>query len=528
MGHLVRLSYPDALSGSFALASHADPSTPGTAYSDWECTVADPVRVLSAAGRRTFYVKAATDVVVYDADGVTVDTFTEGVRAELVGVNALSLTGTLPDGTQGGGGDISLADFVAAVRTSFGANNLKVRETGQASDLLLKDALANVRSANLPYFNVKSAPYNAIGDGVNIDVTAIQAAIAAASAAGGGVVYLPRGTYQCPTGLSITDRNVSLYGDGPGASTVRFTGAGFAVSVVGSGAIAGNSISNLAISTTSTSSGAKALTIATNPGFRLFGCLIQTAGQSAGAITTTTSCLIANNYLDVVLQLAGSNGVVEIGTGALSVNITGNISAQSWLGTNFCFYNSATATAAVTISNNTFNQGSSASYLLFCNTGSGLSGMFTVSGNTGAFGKSVILNVGGLASNVRETANQSGVQVSGICTGNIVSTSRQKTALIASSATLSVNALDNNDAFMDATSTPVAVSDPGTAWDGCDLQIVIRNTLGGALTINYNAVFLGTGALGTLAAGATRTTVFRRKESGTTPGWRLVSSVDAA
>ncbi len=91
-----------------------------------------------------------------------------------------------------------------------------------------------------------------------------------------------------------------------------------------------------------------------------------------------------------------------------------------------------------------------------------------------------------------------------------------------------MNAVDNNDAFMDATSTPLAVNTPGAAWDGCDLQLVIRNTLGGALTINYNAVFLGTGGLGTLAAGQTRTSVFRRKESGTTPGWRLVSSVDAA
>ena len=44
-------------------------------------------------------------------------------------------------------------------------------------------------------FNVKAAPYGAVGDGVTDDTAAMQAAINAAVAAGGGTIYLPAGTY---------------------------------------------------------------------------------------------------------------------------------------------------------------------------------------------------------------------------------------------------------------------------------------------------------------------------------------------
>lgn len=63
--------------------------------------------------------------------------------------------------------------------------------------------------------NVRSEPYLAAGNGMADDSTAIQAAIDAAAAAGGGVVYLPQGTYNT-AGEKITLKpKVVLKGDGP-------------------------------------------------------------------------------------------------------------------------------------------------------------------------------------------------------------------------------------------------------------------------------------------------------------------------
>lgn len=69
--------------------------------------------------------------------------------------------------------------------------------------------------------------FGAVGDGIHDDTAAIQAAIDAAGAAGGGEVYLPAGTYavhggaEASKGALILRNNVTVYGDGMGASTVK-------------------------------------------------------------------------------------------------------------------------------------------------------------------------------------------------------------------------------------------------------------------------------------------------------------------
>jgi len=58
-------------------------------------------------------------------------------------------------------------------------------------------------------FNVRS--YGAVGDGTNLDSSAINQAIQAASAAGGGTVFVPAGTYLCGS-IRLTS-NIHLYLD---------------------------------------------------------------------------------------------------------------------------------------------------------------------------------------------------------------------------------------------------------------------------------------------------------------------------
>lgn len=62
-------------------------------------------------------------------------------------------------------------------------------------------------------YNVKSPTYGALGDGSHDDTVAIQAALNAANAAGGGVVYLPAGQYKISAALTMYNR-ITLRGDG--------------------------------------------------------------------------------------------------------------------------------------------------------------------------------------------------------------------------------------------------------------------------------------------------------------------------
>lgn len=68
--------------------------------------------------------------------------------------------------------------------------------------------------------SVTDEDYGAVGDGVTDDTTAIQAAINAASAAGGGFVFAPAGTYLFNEFLSIS-ANVVLVGAGMGVTVFQ-------------------------------------------------------------------------------------------------------------------------------------------------------------------------------------------------------------------------------------------------------------------------------------------------------------------
>ncbi len=93
--------------------------------------------------------------------------------------------------------------------------------TGEATNATQDTAIAGLGasvaslqgSAGYQVYNVKNAPYNAVGNGVNDDTIPIQTALNAANAAGGGVVYLPAGTYKISSALTMYNR-ITLRGDG--------------------------------------------------------------------------------------------------------------------------------------------------------------------------------------------------------------------------------------------------------------------------------------------------------------------------
>ena len=109
-------------------------------------------------------------------------------------------------------------------------------------------------------FNVKTG-FGAKGDGVTDDTDAINAAIAAAVAAGGGIIYFPRGTYIVSSSFTtITSSGIYFEGSGLYVSIIKHTSdtdnfLTFGDESLGSlGVIKGVGISNLSIKHNSTRS----------------------------------------------------------------------------------------------------------------------------------------------------------------------------------------------------------------------------------------------------------------------------------
>lgn len=83
-----------------------------------------------------------------------------------------------------------------------------------------------VNTSSLPVYNVHV--YGAKGDGATDDTTAIQNAINAANAAGGGTVFLPSGTYKT-TDFLVPLSNVKIQGAGSGSTTIAGYGQQFSI-----------------------------------------------------------------------------------------------------------------------------------------------------------------------------------------------------------------------------------------------------------------------------------------------------------
>jgi hypothetical protein len=202
-------------SGSFDIVLRGT-STPASYYTDFE-GLTSPITgtgvALDARGGGIFYVNSLVKVTAKNSLGATVRQFIAGDASTAVEVRSDSFTGThYQSGAVAASNPTTLAAVLDLVNNSFGTTNWQVLYGG--SSVNLSTALATL--AGLKNFVVTDPAYGAVGNGIADDRSAINAAIAAANAAGGGVVFFPPGTYRitnaltCFTTVALVANSASL------------------------------------------------------------------------------------------------------------------------------------------------------------------------------------------------------------------------------------------------------------------------------------------------------------------------------
>lgn len=176
-----------------------DTSTLAEVFSDAHGETAVTTHALDSRGAIVRYVNERVRVLVRDSAGAEVIAFVWGTDAREARLENLGFTGPDEDGMVTGGGRTTVDAAFTSLFESLGATDGQVLVNGEAVSL----ANALSASAGLVY-NVKSV-YGAVGDGVHDDGPNIQAAINAADAAGGGIIYFPHGTYLITSAVTVAN-----------------------------------------------------------------------------------------------------------------------------------------------------------------------------------------------------------------------------------------------------------------------------------------------------------------------------------
>jgi polygalacturonase len=129
--------------------------------------------------------------------------------------------------TGGGSGYATVQDegsaLTARTALNFTGAGVTVTDDAANSRTLVTIPSGGGSGNTLTVYSVKT-DYSAAGNGSTNDATAIQNALTAAGAAGGGIVYLPPGTYLVNKYLLIPS-NVTLLGAGMGISIIKSGGS---------------------------------------------------------------------------------------------------------------------------------------------------------------------------------------------------------------------------------------------------------------------------------------------------------------
>lgn len=309
-----------AESGTAEIYVRGSTSTPATVYSDSGLTVAVSTHALDSYGGVTRYVTQPVDVIVKDSGGVQVRAFTWEDDARSVVLEHAAATGTSATGQSGAGAGYrtTVHAYLSSLFTSLGAKDGQVLINGGGQNI--KDVLGDTTKV---FFNVKNSAYGAVGDGTTDDTSAVQSAIAAADAAGGGIVYFPPGTYQMGAAgnIVLSTDNITLLGAGRNASVIRAgSGSGTAMAVTGADGLVA---AFLGFTSHATSLGGSIIQITSGDYFTMLGC-----SMSSGAAASTTRFINyvgaarGHSYLGCDFTLRAAGEMLTFGVGS-SVSFIG-------------------------------------------------------------------------------------------------------------------------------------------------------------------------------------------------------------
>lgn len=278
-------------------------STQATVYSDEDGTViaTQPV-VLDAGGRAVVFtvgpvrmvIQDSTFADVSDVDQVNVNT------AEAVRVDSASWT------------DPFLDEVLDVLGTSVGGTDGKYLESSGATARTIKSKFSEL--------SISVKDFGAKGDGLQVDTTAVQAAINRVAFLGGGEVYFPPGTYLTDQLLTCATSGVSLRGAGRGVSIIKLNSATLnGITFTG---CTGFSIRDLELVAASSSSGT-GITFATCTKFAMSGVYVHLFYVEC-AMTSGQYVAIRDTELRSA-STAGSAGRSITLTDTSNVNVTASI-----------------------------------------------------------------------------------------------------------------------------------------------------------------------------------------------------------
>jgi len=176
--------------------------TPVTVYADSAgATAITPPLILTAGGTGTAYTQQPTRLIVKDSLDVTTlfDGNVNTNRAEAEYIQSAAVNG---------GAETRLQTLLDGWSTAFGGS------AGFWTYKAFSDANERNPGEVLTEMLVSVKNYGAVGDGVTDDTAAIQATITRVSTQGGGIVFIPAGTYQLSSALTIGTTGVNILGAG--------------------------------------------------------------------------------------------------------------------------------------------------------------------------------------------------------------------------------------------------------------------------------------------------------------------------